>query len=298
MATGGPEAYAFVYLPQSVTQDFALRSPGNQDSDPQGLSHFDFCLSQDEPIVDRAAAGNHQDGGRELGQVQRLDAGEGCRARSNRDVRWRQPRRRLHRDRNQDAWGTFTVSGVITISDPLNQGFVVDSVADSIIFGADGTNFPHHPTLDCANVDDAAAQPLVLEDQQDAGEQRRRRARFVQRGRDRSGALLRSAGAAVDTGPVIDAVMLTNPRAPAGGFLPSAAAQRVHDLDLVAGLQHMAGMRAARHDRPVDLDRDAAVAKAFGLQQFHHAACIRHGSGFAIEEDVHGVIVARRHAVR
>jgi hypothetical protein len=52
-------------------------------------------------------------------------------------------------------WGTFTVSGVIEISDPLDQGFNVDTVADTIIFGADAGSTPFHPTLVCADVADA-----------------------------------------------------------------------------------------------------------------------------------------------
>ena len=61
-------------------------------------------------------------------------------------TRSRRPRRRGARS---------IVSGVIEISDPLDQGFNVDTVADSIMFDADAANTLFHPTLNCADVDDA-----------------------------------------------------------------------------------------------------------------------------------------------
>ena len=56
-------------------------------------------------------------------------------------------------------WGTFTVSGIIEINDPIERGFHVDSVADSIVFAADPAvpkNMFHPTTLICADVDDAS----------------------------------------------------------------------------------------------------------------------------------------------
>jgi hypothetical protein len=57
-------------------------------------------------------------------------------------------------DVTKTPWGAFTVSGTIDISDPFDQGFIVDSVADTIIFGADAANTAHHPALNCGAVDD------------------------------------------------------------------------------------------------------------------------------------------------
>src|SRR3546814_3622614 len=53
------------------------------------------------------------------------------------------------------------------------------------------------------------------------------------------------------------------PRERAGSSSP----ERVDDLDLVAGGQHMLGVQAARNDFAVDLDRDAALRQVLGLEQ-------------------------------
>lgn len=153
VSKGGPEAYVFTYLPGGVLSDRLLRSPGNGDSDPQNLSHFDVCLSQDEPLVTPPEITKTAD----ASWVRRND--------------WTLEKEadptsiEMYNGDSHDVdytvtatktpWGTFTVEGVIEISDPLDQGFNVDAVADSIIFGADATNTPFHPTLDCDDVADA-----------------------------------------------------------------------------------------------------------------------------------------------
>jgi hypothetical protein len=56
------------------------------------------------------------------------------------------------------ATGSFTVSGMIEINDPIERGFTVDSVADSMVFAADPANPKNvfHPPLSCLAVDDAS----------------------------------------------------------------------------------------------------------------------------------------------
>ena len=54
----------------------------------------------------------------------------------------------------KDPWGNFTVSGVIELSDPLGQGFTVNSVADSMVFADDPASTVFHPTLNCGAVSD------------------------------------------------------------------------------------------------------------------------------------------------
>ena len=57
-AKGGNSAYVFVYTPQSVDHDLALRSPSNDSNDdPQGLSHFDFCFKEPPPSIEKTATG-------------------------------------------------------------------------------------------------------------------------------------------------------------------------------------------------------------------------------------------------
>ena len=153
VSKGGNEAYVFVYLPNGVLSDRLLRSPDtNSNGSPQGLSHLDVCLSQDEPIVvppeiTKTAVPSwtrfHDWTLAKDADPETIEMFDG----DSHDVDYTVTATRT-------PWGTFTVSGVIEISDPLDQGFAVDSVADTIIFGADATNFPHHPTLSCANVVD------------------------------------------------------------------------------------------------------------------------------------------------
>src|SRR5690606_32342103 len=73
----------------------------------------------------------------------------------------------------------------------------------------------------------------------------------------------------------------------------SAAAQRVHDLDPVAGLELAGGVLAARHDFTVDLHRHPACAQALRLEQGQHAGVGGDLGGLAVEFDIHGAIVAR-----
>jgi hypothetical protein len=153
VAKGGPEAYAFTYLPDGVLSDRLLRSPGNGDSTPQGLSHFDVCLSQDEPLV----------------TPPEINALVNVSWRRNND--WTLDKSvdpatiEMYEGDTHDVdytitatktpWGTFNLSGLIEISDPLDQGFDVTTVADSLVFNADPASTLFHPTLVCADVDDA-----------------------------------------------------------------------------------------------------------------------------------------------
>ena len=70
--------------------------------------------------------------------------------------------------------------------------------------------------------------------------------------------------------------------------------QRVHDLHAVAGLQHMAGVRAARDDFTIHFHRHATLAEAFDFQQGCNRAAGLQGAGLAIQFDIHVGIVARR----
>ena len=154
VSKGGNEAYAFTYLPGGVMSDRLLRSPDtNSDGNPQGLSHFDVCLSQDEPLVTPPEITKTADATWTRQNDWTLDKSADPTAiemfnGDSHDVDYTVTA-------TKTPWGTFTVSGVIEISDPLDQGFNVDSVADSIIFSADASNTPFHPDLACADVDDA-----------------------------------------------------------------------------------------------------------------------------------------------
>jgi len=156
VSKGGDAAYAFTYLPGGVLSDTMLRSPdGNDDGNPQGLSHFDVCLSQDEPIVTPPEITKTADAewnrfhdwtldkAADPTEIEMFDG-------DTHDVDYTITV-------TKTPWGTFTVSGVIEVSDPLDQGFTVTSVADTIIFADDPADTPFHPTLDCAAVDDATA---------------------------------------------------------------------------------------------------------------------------------------------
>src|SRR5690606_25961368 len=68
----------------------------------------------------------------------------------------------------------------------------------------------------------------------------------------------------------------------------SAAAQGVDHFDPVARRQRMGGMAAARHDLPVDLDRDPAPGQALGLQQRCDGGSGREAPRLSVEHDVHG----------
>lgn len=154
ISKGGNAAYAFTYLPNGVISDRLLRSPDtNDDGSPQGLSHFDVCLSQDEPIVTPPEITKTADASWTRYHDWTLDKGADPTTiemynGDSHDVDYTVTA-------TKTPWGAFTVSGVIEISDPLDQGFSIDTVADSIIFGADVTNTPFHPDLTCANVNDA-----------------------------------------------------------------------------------------------------------------------------------------------
>src|SRR5688572_9589238 len=123
VAKGGPEAYAFTYLPSGVMSDTLLRSPGNNDDDPQGLSHFDVCLSQDEPLVTPPEITKTADASwtesndwtlEKSADPTAIEMYEG----DSHDVDYTITA-------TKTPWGTFTVSGMIEISDPLDQGFIV-----------------------------------------------------------------------------------------------------------------------------------------------------------------------------
>ena len=68
----------------------------------------------------------------------------------------------------------------------------------------------------------------------------------------------------------------------------SAAAERVHDFDAVAFVQHEPAVLAAWHDFAIDLDRDAAAGQAFGFEQGRQRGVGGgKGAGRAVEQDVH-----------
>lgn len=155
VSKGGNAAYVFNYQPNVVLADTLLRSPDtNSDGSPQGLSHFDVCLSQDEPLVTPPEITKTADGEWTRMHDWTLDKAADPDAIEMYDGDTHDVDYTI--TATKTPWGTFTVSGVIEVSDPLDQGFSVNSVADSIIFAADGTNTPFHPTLNCADVDDAS----------------------------------------------------------------------------------------------------------------------------------------------
>jgi hypothetical protein len=164
-AKGGPEAYVFAYtydvdpadgVPDGEMEDFALRSPAVGGGQPAGLSHFDFCFREPPPTIAKTATGSWtryhdwqiaKDASRD--SIRMFDG-------DSHEVDYTITATRT-------PWGTYTVAGVIEISDVLDRGFTVDSVADSIVFHDDPSNpktlfqpgvFPGS-SLVCAPVDDA-----------------------------------------------------------------------------------------------------------------------------------------------
>ena len=73
----------------------------------------------------------------------------------------------------------------------------------------------------------------------------------------------------------------------------SAAADRPDDFDPVAVAEPMAVVPAARHDFPIDLDRDAAIGEAGAEQQSGYRLRLGEFASLAIEGDLHSQILAR-----
>src|ERR1700761_2063570 len=67
----------------------------------------------------------------------------------------------------------------------------------------------------------------------------------------------------------------------------SAAADGVDNLDLIAFVQHVANMHAARDDFAIDLDRYPAVAVTGFLQQLGDSDSLGTVTRTAIEHDLH-----------
>jgi hypothetical protein len=133
--------------------------PGSQTADtdlnfPQGASHFEFCYQDDEqiipppPEISKTATPSwiqHHDWTlTKTADPTSITMFNG----DSHDAGYT-----LHA--TKDAWGNFTVSGEITITDPSHT-YIVDSVADSIIFSDDPSSTPIPVTPSCAAVDDGS----------------------------------------------------------------------------------------------------------------------------------------------
>src|SRR5690625_4551694 len=77
---------------------------------------------------------------------------------------------------------------------------------------------------------------------------------------------------------------------------PSAAADRVHDFDAVALVEHLFTMPAVRNDLAIDLDGDATPGKTGVFQQLADRGRAGTLTGAAIECDLHAGIVTVAHA--
>ncbi len=67
----------------------------------------------------------------------------------------------------------------------------------------------------------------------------------------------------------------------------SAAADGMHDFDLVAFGQHRRGMLAARYDVAIELDRQPAPSQFQALQQIGHRLTVRELVALAVQLNVH-----------
>lgn len=147
---GWPNPYPGGF-PGPQVEDDNLDSPAGV---TQGISHIEFCFFNSEPIVRPPNISKTADGSWTrfhdwtLNKEADPNAIEMFNGDSH-DVDY-------VLTATKDPWGNFTVSGVIELSDPLAQGFTVDSVADTIIFADDPADTPFHPTLNCADVDDGS----------------------------------------------------------------------------------------------------------------------------------------------
>jgi len=74
----------------------------------------------------------------------------------------------------------------------------------------------------------------------------------------------------------------------------SPPTQGMHDLDPIPIAEGMFPMPPARDDFTVDLHRDAALAKPFGLHELQHGGLRRDRARLAIQLDLHSRIVAPR----
>lgn len=121
---------------------------------PAGSSHVEFCYNDDEPLIPpppeiskTATPGwiQHHDWTlTKTADPTSITMFNG----DSHDAGYT-----LHAEK--DAWGNFTVSGEITITDPSHT-YIVDSVADSIIFSDDPNSTPIPVTPSCAAVDDGS----------------------------------------------------------------------------------------------------------------------------------------------
>lgn len=159
-AKGGPDAYVFAYtydvspadgVADGELEDFALRSPAVGGGQPAGLSHFDFCFREPPPTIAKTAVGSWTgfndwtlDKAADPDSIRMFDG-------DSHDVDYTITA-------TKTPWGNYTVAGVIEISDPLDRGFSVDSVSDTIIFNADPAmpKTLFHPSLNCMVVNDAS----------------------------------------------------------------------------------------------------------------------------------------------
>src|SRR3546814_13806700 len=78
------------------------------------------------------------------------------------------------------------------------------------------------------------------------------------------------------------------PRKRAGSSSP----ERVDDLALVAGGQHMLGVQAARNDFAVDLDREAALRPLLGLEQGRQGGMVGQRQGLPVADHAPARILA------
>jgi hypothetical protein len=156
--------YPYVLPPNSanapisgVTNWGARTYPGSLKADadlnfPSGSSHVEFCFDNDEPIVrppdiSKTAMPKwkrYHDWmlAKDVDPAS-VDMFDG----DTHDVNYTI-------EATKTPWGNFTVSGVIELSDPLGQGFTVNSVADTMVFADDPGSTPFHPTLACDYVSD------------------------------------------------------------------------------------------------------------------------------------------------
>lgn len=163
-AKGGDEAYVYSYLVNGAFEDFLLRSPDtNSDGRPQGLSHFDFCFQEPPPSIRKTVTTVWNryydwdllkwvvvDGQKVEQQNHVLFYGDS--AVSNYLI-----------EATPTAYGLFTVSGKINISAlPDTTTVVAGSVSDTLIFGADSSNFPHHPAVtNCQSEDPGGVYGVI-----------------------------------------------------------------------------------------------------------------------------------------
>jgi hypothetical protein len=145
---GWPDPYPGGF-PGPQVEDDALDSPTGI---TQGISHIELCFQDDAPVVrppdiSKTAVPNwtgYNDWTLDKSvDPTSIDMFDGDTHDANYTI-----------TATKDPWGNFTVSGVIELSDPLAQGFTVNSVADTMVFADDPGSTPFHPALACDYVSD------------------------------------------------------------------------------------------------------------------------------------------------